>query len=231
MNNSEDAIIEYDKAIELNSTDKYSYLMKNYALLDLGLDQEIADNFDRLIRLYPNDTNLYNEKGLFLDDFAQNYTLALNAYDDALAIWPNNFTFNMGKAFVLEELNQTSQALNYYAKSIELNPNATAPYMWLGEALYNLGRYELAIKYYDKAIEVESKFAKEYSLIPSLLANRGLAFAQLQNYTESMKSFSKAIELNPDNGWIYADKSEALMILDRTTEAIEAENKFRSLLN
>lgn len=228
LDRNEEAVEEYEKAIQLNPNNTEIYWRINNPLLELERYQDIINNFDRVIKIEPNNTNLYYEKGAFVRSFLQNDQEALKTFEDALSIWPDNATFNFQKAITLRSMNQSNQAIEYFNRAIELDPTDYSYYEVLGNTFFELGKYKEAIDYYEKAINSGTEFESRWfeTDLPKILSQRGLAFAQLQNYTESMKSLNKAIEILPNSSFIHEEKAKALMILnayDKATDRYDSQ--------
>ncbi|MDJ0581445.1 tetratricopeptide repeat-containing serine protease family protein [Crocosphaera sp.] len=124
------------------------------------------------------------------------YTEAINSYDQALEIDPNDKDAWHGRGVALNELKRYEEAIKPYDKAIEIDPNYVKAWYNRGNALDELKRYEEAIKSYDKAIEIDPNYVKAWY-------NRGNSLRKLERYEEAIKSYDKAIEIDPNhvNAW------------------------------
>jgi tetratricopeptide (TPR) repeat protein len=101
------------------------------------------------------------------------YDEAIECYDKAIELNPNNADAYNNKGTVLSELRNYHQAIECYDKAIALSKNDDIIYYNKGNALCELNKYDEAIEYYDKAIELNPNNAdaynnKAYALFKSL---------------------------------------------------------------
>jgi tetratricopeptide (TPR) repeat protein len=68
------------------------------------------------------DFNALVNKGLALDNLG-NHTVALQYFDKALAIQPNNFNVLYNKGVTLYDLGNYTEAIKYYDKALAIQPN------------------------------------------------------------------------------------------------------------
>ena len=140
----------------------------------------IATNWSEIGR-QASDANRWNE--------------ALNAYDKAIEINPNDATAYNNRGLVYDNLDKNDMAIADYKKAIELNPEYGDAFNNLGKTYGRHGDYLRAILYYDRAIEINKKDADAYY-------NRGDAFRRLDNSKYANEDFKIAAKL----GNIFAQK-------------------------
>jgi tetratricopeptide (TPR) repeat protein len=89
------------------------------------------------------------------------YQKAIELYDKALEVDPNNTDTiaNKGIAFIL--LQKYVEASNLLDKVLTLNPNHTAGLFYKGIVLDKLGKHEDAIQYYNMASEADPNYTGE----------------------------------------------------------------------
>jgi tetratricopeptide (TPR) repeat protein len=87
------------------------------------------------------------------------YLGALQAYDKALELNPDDYNAWSGKGMTLDALDRYEEALQAYDKALELNPDDYNA--WCGKAmtLFNLRYYEEALQVFDNAIRKALLFA------------------------------------------------------------------------
>ncbi|KQC08076.1 MAG: hypothetical protein APR62_05440 [Smithella sp. SDB] len=131
------AIIDYNKAIELNYKHAPAYYLRGVAYGNLkNYAKETAD-YNNVLALDPKliQTNYDHEK------MALGYC-------------------NRGAEYVYG--NNYYEATTYFDKAIELTPKVAAPYCYRGYAFGKLGNYRQAITDFDKAIELNPQYALAY---------------------------------------------------------------------
>jgi tetratricopeptide (TPR) repeat protein len=144
-----------------------------------------------------------------------NYTKAIQYYDKALAIDPNNKAILDSKADTLVILGNYTQALQYYDKVSTIDPK----YGLFGKAnaLAILGNYTQAIQYYDKALAINPKES-------SALNGKGDALYSLANdtqgYENAIQYYDKALAIDPYDTNALNGKGNALSGQGNNTQAI-----------
>jgi len=105
---------------------------------------------------------------------ANRWSEALNAYDKAIELNPDNASAYNNRGLAYDHLDKNDPAIADYKKAIELNPKYGDAFNNLGKTFSKLENYQRAILYYDRAIELNRKDADAYY-------NRGHAFSKLGN--------------------------------------------------
>lgn len=132
------------------------------------------------------------------------------------------------------------EAFNCFDKAIKLQPKDPFPYCLKAETYYHREKYKDAIKNCNKALEIQSEYGHAYairgesylqlkdyknaltdlkksaSLNPSytpVFIDLGDTNLQLKNYQEAVDQYTKAIELEADNGLFYARRAKAYKLL------------------
>ena len=114
-----------------------------------------------------------------------NYSKAIECYDKAIALKPNDAVVYYNKGLTLYNLGKYQEAIACYDKAIELKPNDAVDYCNKGNALDELDRHDEAIACYDKAIKLKPNYADAYY-------NKGLVLSNLGGHSEAAKCFKKA---------------------------------------
>lgn len=112
--------------------------------------KELQDKYPELV-LTADD---YVKKGTALF-YETSYNEALDAYDQAIKLKPDEPDAWTGKGSTLGQLQYPKEALAAYEKAIELKPDNLVAWLGKGIALEKLQRPEEAIAAYDKAIELK----------------------------------------------------------------------------
>lgn len=130
-----------------------------------------------------------------------NYEKALDLYERAIQINPNNYDAWYKKGCLYWELQCGEKAIICYEKTLEIKPDHYEAWRSLGTALYSLQRYEEAVYSYDKALQI-------YPHQPTFWLWRSIALKLLGKNTEAQISFAKAKETLPANS---AEKAAILL--------------------
>jgi tetratricopeptide (TPR) repeat protein len=143
----------------------------------------------------------YNQGNAFVQ--SENYTLAIGAYDHAIALEPKYFEAYDGKADALNRAGEFNEALAASTQALEVNPDYVKGWINRGQILYNIGYY------YEDNLKNQEK-ADEY-------------------YREQLMAFEKAIRIEPENADAWFNKAYALAGMKKYDDAIIAFDKVQSL--
>lgn len=150
--------------------------------------------------------------------FKGQYLEAIEYYNRALDIDPNNAIalYYIGDA--LDNLGHHEMALEYYDKALKIDPRNSNIWNNRGLALDNLGRYEEALECYNKALKIKPNDDR-------VLYNKAIALRKLRRYKEALKCYDKALEINPNDADIWNNKGVVFNELKQYKKAIECFNK------
>jgi tetratricopeptide (TPR) repeat protein len=199
QNNYDDAILAFDKALELDPQYIDAWKGKGSAYLHQQEYYEAILAFDKALELDPQLTLVWSNKGLAHFALGQlMYEEALQAYDKALELDPEDAYAWQGKGTVLICMGRDEEAMQAYNKSLELfigiknqsllvGDELEAARAWdsIGTTLSSLGKEDEAIKAYEEAIKLvrhnisfEIKTEKDRITAP-LQSIRNLCYAAL----------------------------------------------------
>ena len=201
-----------------------SYVNKSLVLEGQGKYDEAIKALDEAIRINPNYTEAYNNKGIVLGEQGdlgkpEKYDEAIKAFDEAIWLNPYNFEayYNKGNALIkqgdLGKPEKYDEAIKAFDEAIWLNPYyANAWYyksLTEGLALDRKGKYDEAIKAFDEAIGLNPNNAMAYNEKGIALAKQG-DLGKHDKYDEAIEAFDEAIRLNPNYTEAYNNKGTAL---------------------
>ena len=191
---------------------KEQWLMTGNEHLRAGRSTEALAAYEQAIRLDPNFTLAYYNKGILLNELHR-YEEALSAFEQAIRLDPNDANTYHDKGIALNELHRNEEALSSYDQAIRLDPNYTLAYYNKGNALRALNHYTEALSAYEQAIRLDPNFATAY-------ISKGYVLDELQRSPEALAAYEQAIRLNPNDVMAYNNKGYALLNLKRYTEAL-----------
>ena len=197
-----EAIIYFDKAIEMDKKFARAYTGKGLSLLMTGKYYEAIAYCARAAYMNPYDSEAFLYKGDALTKIDKNLE-ALNSYDKALKINPSSAVCYMHKADCLAAMNKIDEALKVYESAAILKPDLREVYTKKAALLNKMQRYEDAVVNYDKAIELNPYIAVTYN-------NKGVAMHKWGKLAEAIKCFEQAIEINPEYEKAIANKEVSL---------------------
>ncbi len=214
----DEALKQFDKAIEINPQDALAWGNKGVALDELGRYEEAITCYDKAIEINSKYAEAWYNKGVALGHLGR-YEEAITYFDKAIEIDPR-FAWAWGnKGNALADSGKYEDAIKCYDKALEINPQNAEAWYNKGVALGYLGRYEEAVTCYDNAIEINPRFVWAWG-------SKGVALGGLGRYEEAIACLDEAIELDPQLALAWDGKGLALSCLGRHEKAIEAYRNF-----
>ena len=196
--NHEEAIVDLDKAIQLNAAFFLPYCSRGIAKLNLGYAESTQGNTKKARRLYE----------AAIEDFMQ-----------AIKLNPESTAAYNNRGNAKQALGDYKAAIKDYMQAIKLNPESTAAYNNRGNAKQALGDYKAAIEDYTQAIKIDPKYVSAYS-------NRGNAKQALGDYKAAIEDYTQAIKIDPkyvsaynNRGYVKSRLAESADVGENTGKA------------
>jgi len=190
---SDEALADFDKAIELGYTAAHAYMSR-------GLFYAASKNYDKAIEDYaraidkePKDAaGLVNRAAAFL---ASNQLEKSEAdYSKAISIQPKSPLLYQQRAVVRKAMAKVDEAIADFSQAIQLHgpetPQSITAWMSRGFLYFQLGKNEPAVEDFGHVIQLNSKATVAYN-------NRGYNLQQLGKSVDALADFDKSIELEP----------------------------------
>src|SRR6266702_480697 len=146
---------------------------------------------------------------------ARRYAEALEAYERAIALDPQDAFFHYHRGNALRRLKRYEEALVSFEQAIELDPNLAYAYNWKGNALRHLKRCEESLLAHGQAIALDPNDILFHY-------NKGIAFYTLKRYEEALVAYGRAVELDPNSANVHNARGSTLYGLKRYEEALAA---------
>ena len=190
----DDAIKSYDKALEINPNDEYTWDGKGVSYDELEDYEKAIKCYNKALEINPNDEKVWNNLGNSSCAIGD-YKNALECYIKALEINSNLTVAQNNKKLVLDVL-EYDEAIKSYDRALEINPKDEKVWNNKGMTLSELGDHENAIKCYNKALEINPNDEK-------YLTNKGISLYELGNCENALECFDKALEIDSSdtNAW------------------------------
>ncbi|CAD8055916.1 unnamed protein product [Paramecium primaurelia] len=198
-------ILETLKNMVIELTKNGDYINQN----QIKIQQIIVENEDKKQQNIKEAERLLNE-GVALYNLNK-YQDAIECYDKAISINPNDDITWTNKGFALNNLNKYKDAIESFDKAISINPKDDITWTNKGLALNNLNKYQDAIECYDEAISINPKYDKAWS-------NKGFALHKLQKYTDAISCYDQALSININHQRLKL-KADSLFELGKKPEA------------
>lgn len=160
QSNFNDAIIEFDKTININPNYTDAYGDRGASRANLGQYEAAISDYEKAEQLGMNSSILYSNWGYAYYQLKQP-DKALTYLEKAIEIDPNNGNAYRWRGEIKYDKNDNKGAEEDYTKAITENPNASN-YFARGLAYYYLKDYKRAISDMDKAIQLNPNGAQYY---------------------------------------------------------------------
>ncbi|MDJ0555567.1 MAG: tetratricopeptide repeat protein [Microcoleaceae cyanobacterium MO_207.B10] len=163
---------------------------------------------------------LYNQGLIKLQK--RNNTGALEDYNRALNLNPNNYQSYNNKGIAIAQLGNFREAIENFQQALELNPKDPQSHHNLGAAYAELGELNQAIEYFSKALELNPKDSQTYY-------NLAVVRFKIGDKQGALLDYDQAIALNPKNAEIYYNRSIARRFTKDNQGAIDDLTKVLEL--
>lgn len=131
----------------------------------------------------------YMTQGI-ISHIAGNYDVAINFFEYAIKLEPNNSKAWTAKGDALYRLADYEQAVEAYKEATKKNPNNFEAWTYMGNPYCRLGEYQKAVEAFNEAIKINGNYPYSWYYLARCYA--------MQNEVDLMiKNLEKAIELNP----------------------------------
>ncbi len=213
----EDAITQFNRAIDLDPGKAVAYAARGSAYFRLGkLDNAFSD-YNKAIEINPDLEIAYQGRGSVYYRQGQ-LDNAISDYTRVIKIKPGLVNAYIDRGNIYQKQGRFDEAISDFSKVLEMKPGDAITYFLRGYAYYQKNQYDNAISDYSKAVELDPGFAVAYH-------NRGMAYHFKGEYKKAISDYDKAIEFMPDNPVSYASRGNAYFRLDMLHNASADYNK------
>ena len=171
-----------------------------------------ADSVEELIRIGQN----FNQAG--------QTEKAIDAYNQALKIEPNNTWALDNRAYLLGNLARWEESVSAFESALNKSPENVELWQGKGYALNKLKRYEEAIPALDQVFALNYK-VKPANWIAETWLQKAQALHSLGRSEEAIEAFDLAIKNDPKYAKVLNEKGIVLMNLTRYDEALQTFNQ------
>ncbi|HEY3677530.1 MAG TPA: tetratricopeptide repeat protein, partial [Bradyrhizobium sp.] len=207
-----DAGLCCDKALAADSSHAGALHLMGLLSLDAGQHDRALDWISSAIRQDPRPEYLSN-LGFALQQ-AERHEEALNVFDKAVQLKPDDAALWRNLGDTLMELQRTDEALLSFEHALKLDPlDCDAAYKILF-VLHALGRFEQALTHFDRYDALRPDH------VPGLQL-RALSLRGLRLFEEAVATNQRAIALDPGNADLRNNLGDALQSLGRREEALQ----------
>ena len=202
----QEAILDYDKAINLKPGYAETYNNRGFAKNNLGQHFPAIFDFDIAIQLKPDFADAYNNRGNAKANLNQHFA-AISDYDTVIRLRPDYAGGYYNRGIEKYYLGQYKEAITDYDTAIHLKPDLVETYVNRGIAKDRLRQHFAAISDYDVAIRLKPNYPDAYHA-------RGNAKIKLEQYDAAVTDYNQAIHLKSDYAEAYNGRGIAKALAD-----------------
>jgi len=193
-NQTEQAIVEFTKAVSLNP--KHSGVLSNFGNLYLGLSQfDVASKyFLKAIALEPTMAIAVNNLAICQENVGDKGT-AITNYKKAILLDGKIADFHLNLGSLYTELGEFDLAMNLLVKSLELDPKQSSVYYQVYKLMMYRHQYQDALEVADMGLL--SNALSDIELC-ELLVGKAILYWLFDNVTEAEHSLSLCVSI--ENG-------------------------------
>ena len=175
---SEEAIREFRRAIEINQERKDPYSGLGVLLLQTGKAAEAVPHLQRAVELDEDDPLAWTRLG-WAYRRSERLPEARDALSEAARLDTTLAEAPLSLGHVLFRMGEVAESVGYYRKAIDLRPRDASAHVSLGAAYALLGKLEKAAAAYESAISLEPDAARTRRALADI--RRQLARASQEN--------------------------------------------------
>jgi predicted O-linked N-acetylglucosamine transferase (SPINDLY family) len=137
---------------------------------------------------------------------------ALEVYQRALALDPNNVDAHSNLALALQRLGKSEEAEQHCLQALAINPNFVEARLNLGISLASQGKVEEAARKFKETIDLKPDYAQAH-------CNLGIAQQMQEKMEEAIVSYRESVRLQPDYALAHGALANALQFQGEVDEA------------
>ncbi|HEU5227139.1 MAG TPA: tetratricopeptide repeat protein [Ktedonobacteraceae bacterium] len=217
-----EALVAFERAIQLSPSFTDAYEGRGSALYALGRTKEALAAYEQALQLDANYIPAYMGKGNILYDL-KHYEDAFACYEQASQLNPTLVDAYVGLGNTLYYLGDYEQAIVAYKQAIDLDHACIAAYDGRAWALLHLKHYKEAVVSFERAIHLDHNN-------PSPYVGKGKSLYSLGHFEDALVSFNQAIMLDPDHLQAHEGKADALYHLKQYEDALAAYEQVLTLV-
>lgn len=213
-----EGVINYSKAIELNSQVKNLFLNRARCYFYLRKYLEVLEDCDKaeMISIDAKDIDILMVRGFALEESGKNLS-AIEVYNEILRIDSQSVVALVHIGILYHKQFSFMKAIQYYNSAFKISPNDAEIYNLRALSYLSLSDFEHALQDFDEAIKLDPANALLYS-------NRGEAYLNKDDSESASNNFEFAIQLDPNLEFGLAGLAITKNVLGKEQEAKQIWN-------
>ncbi len=219
LNQLESALDAINRAIAIQENNANLYDQKASILSSLKRYQEAEAAYNLAITKSPR-ANFYQNRG-FVYFNQEQWDLALDDYNKAIALNPEDTKAYIDRGFVYFNQKQWDLALDDYNKAVALNPEDAKAYINRGVLYERQEQWDLALADFNKAIALNPDNPE----LAYAYRNRGHVYFEQEQWDLALADSHKAIALAPEFAHTYVNRGYLYFKQEQWDLALDDYNK------
>ncbi|XOV94553.1 MAG: tetratricopeptide repeat protein [Bacteroidota bacterium] len=196
--NPHEAILDYNRAIEIDSAYRDAKFNRIYALEEVGRIDDAFEDLIELEKFYSDSAYIHFYKGL-LQTKLKDYDAGKVSFKKAIALDSTNSESYVNLATLHYFQNDLDSAQYWLKYVLKRDPNEANAYNTLSQVFVAEGEYSLALGALNQALKIVPRE-------PYFLNNRGFVYLQMDSLELGLEDINRSILTNPMNAWAYRNK-------------------------
>ena len=189
LGKAEEALADFDKAIELGYKEAHAYTSRGLFHAAIGNHEEAIADYNRAIEIDPDDIAPHiNRAAVHMQ--TKQYESAAADYTSALKSKENDIALLHQRAIALKSAGKPKEAIADFDYIVSKNPRDITAIMGRGYIHFQQGEHKEAVEDFSAAIKLNPKDAVARN-------NRGYNRFKIQQYAEALEDYNEAIKLAP----------------------------------
>jgi tetratricopeptide (TPR) repeat protein len=189
----EEALLAFDRAIELDGSSVPAHHNRGLALEKLNRPQEALAAYEEALRLDPDSAMTVRARAQLLADMPGRTRDALAAFERLVELTPGSARAWGARGAMLDRLGEHQRALDSFDRALEIDAEDALTLSNRANLLHRMGRFEEAEMAYVEAAKVDPANL-------DLLVNRAAILCNhLGRYEESLALHREVLEADPAN--------------------------------
>lgn len=188
------AEVALQKLFELVPNDTAAYELYGHTLLENGKAEQAISCFDLVLNSTPTDARYVNRALAYIS--TQHTNEALDDFDAALRLNPQNFEANLGKGIAFVELDQPKLAAAWLEQALAIRPGDATALTNLAVINFQLGEKTAARDAFRNALRSVRQ--------SDIYLARAQCYLLDKNYSDAIADAKEAMLLDGENAAVYA---------------------------
>jgi tetratricopeptide (TPR) repeat protein len=198
-NKSDEAIVEFLKALELNPNNTAVRNWMGAAYQRMNKHDKAVEIYEQVIELDPNYSEAHNNLGFSYQQL-QDYEKAENEYKRALELKPGFVEARFNLACVLQLEKKNDEAIGEFENVLKMEPTRTECYLHIGDIAKDNKDYDKALSFYNKALaEAKKAGKKDPQGMADILCKISLIDKEKGDKDKCKEGLEKVLDIDPAN--------------------------------